>query len=168
MAVDVRVQRTRRALESAIAAIGADRDLLDISVEEVCATSGVSRATFYRYARSPAAFWRDRLEAVMERWVDEFLATCASDDPVERLRSHGRALTSVWQELEAHFDFYARNLTHTDTVLLPLMIETQARVHFEYVRRNLHGIEVPLVMQRADPEWVTATLANHYAHSVTA
>lgn len=40
-------------------------------------------------------------------------------------------------------------------------------MHLEYVRRNLHRIEVPLVMQRADPEWLTATLANHYAHSVT-
>lgn len=47
--MDIRAQRSKKALREALLSLIKTRPLKDVSVTEVCATAGLNRTTFYKY-----------------------------------------------------------------------------------------------------------------------
>ncbi|MBM9504294.1 TetR/AcrR family transcriptional regulator [Actinacidiphila acididurans] len=133
--VDPRIVRTERAVEEAVLALAATRPVSRISVSELAAAAGVSRATFYnRYATVLDALTRALRRDLRVGWEADVrrraAGACAQDalrlanaavvDHVERFRAvyagapeddagdHG-----VFEALTEHFIEYALDFMRT-------------------------------------------------------
>lgn len=134
--VDPRIVRTERAVEEAVLALAATRPVSRISVSELAAAAGVSRATFYnRYATPLDALTRALRRDLRVGWEADVrrraagtasardalrLANAAVVDHVERFRAvygggpeHDAGDQGVFDALTEHFIEYALDFMHT-------------------------------------------------------
>lgn len=91
MTTDPRFVRSADALRDAILALTAERPVERISVTEVARRAGVTRATFYNHATSPATLLTGTLEAELDAIQAGFLVR-AEQDPQE--------VESIWRASE--------------------------------------------------------------------
>lgn len=71
--VDLRVIKTKNALRNAFFALLEESCLEDITINELCETAGVRRATFYKHFADKGDFITDLIKDVRERFDSEFL-----------------------------------------------------------------------------------------------
>lgn len=88
-------RETRQAIHRAVTALAAERDLVDVTVDEICRAAGVSSRTFFNYYPSKAAAVLGSPAATLE----EVLAARPALDP--RLPLVERAVVLVAAVVEA-------------------------------------------------------------------
>ncbi len=91
MAEDPRFTRSARALADAVLDLAAERPVELISVTEIARRAGVTRATFYNHANSPAALLAQTVEAELDEIRGHFM---------EGAGAHPEAVERVWRLAE--------------------------------------------------------------------
>jgi AcrR family transcriptional regulator len=124
-------------LREAALLLAAEKNITQINVSELCRAAGVTRETFYQYAKSPSAFLAtvmdDELEpftALSERLPDHADAsTTVMDTPIHELLGHVRRHEAVYRSA-------ANPRLNAD--LRDVLIERVERLLREYVHRYPH------------------------------
>ena len=92
-----RVRMTKRLMKEALLELLEKKDLVSISVTEICRTADVHRSTFYEYYKDPADLLRET-----ER---DFLEMIPSAPPIQDLKDQDKLLEAT----TAFFDFVKAN-----------------------------------------------------------
>jgi len=71
MGVDRRIRKTRTALKDAVLALASQRNLDEISVQDIVDQADVSRATFYSHYKSKEDLVTEALDSLFETFVTE-------------------------------------------------------------------------------------------------
>ena len=64
--VDVRVERTRRALQAALFELARERPLEEVTIADIATRAGVNRSTFYQHYSDKDTLLADAIDAVVE------------------------------------------------------------------------------------------------------
>ena len=102
--MDVRVERTRRALQEALFELARERPLDEVPVAEIAARAGVNRSTFYQHYSDKETLLADALDATAEA------AGAALPEFIEPLSDPPQALVAFLQHFEENADLYRRVL----------------------------------------------------------
>ncbi|SEJ68334.1 TetR/AcrR family transcriptional regulator [Demequina mangrovi] len=109
MTTDPRFARSADALADAVLTLAAERPIERIAVTEIARLAGVTRATFYNHATSPAALLTSVLLRELDTIRDSFFADV--DLAPDRIEETWRASELVLVEhVLAHADVYRRGL----------------------------------------------------------
>ena len=101
--LDVRIERTYRALSTALVDLMRSREFSDITVQDLLDRAGVGRATFYSHFRSKDDFLFSDLErmlALLEAHFDRTSANTTRVAPVAELFDHLKDARDFAQALE--------------------------------------------------------------------
>lgn len=167
MTLDARVARTRDQLYGTMLRLGSERAIENVTSLEVIEESGISKATFYRHAKSPADLAADYVSEELLLNVDEFLANSPGETAAERLRAHEISLRRLWQQLTRDYDFLRNSISHERSATLPVISRIQAAAQIGYSLQHSHAIEIPEPLQGEDIGWAIDFLSRQYASAVT-
>lgn len=162
LVVDPRVIRTRSSLRDAVLRLASRTPVEDLTREEVCEASGVSRATFYRHAASASELlvqvMHEDLDAQRIDFVHEAIGTG------EELRAvHRRLIARFADHIEEFADAYALSLPSDCSVLRPVL---QAHIYAAaagYVRLRCADIDLTQRSDRAEQEFLVEALARNFS-----
>ncbi|GAA2042204.1 hypothetical protein GCM10009819_30680 [Agromyces tropicus] len=121
--MDVRVERTRRALQEALFALARERPLEDVTIADLVARAGVNRSSFYQHYADKETLLADALDAAAQR--------AGADLPEldEPLAAPPRALLDYLAHFDENAEVYRRVLgPHGSTV-----VRTRLRTRIEAV-----------------------------------
>jgi AcrR family transcriptional regulator len=102
--VDVRVERTRRALQAALFELARERPLDEVTIADIATRAGVNRSTFYQHYSDKETLLADALDATAEA------AGAALPEIVEPPFEAPQALFAFLEHFEANADLYRRVL----------------------------------------------------------
>ena len=102
--MDVRVERTRRALQEALFTLARERPLDEVTIADIAARAGVNRSTFYQHYSDKETLLADALDATAEA------AGAALPGLVEPPHEPPQALFAVLEHFEENADLYRRVL----------------------------------------------------------
>ncbi len=142
---DPRSVRTDDALSSAIRRLAADKPVEELTVNEVCAASGISRATFYRRARTPGELLSAELEQVLHTGFAEFTGRQPSVHGSELLAEHRRMLD--W--LTGHLEQFERLYQHSFSVDHSALALTLRNRMMQWIRDFLDSRRDEIVLPAA-------------------
>ena len=100
--MDVRVERTRRALQEALFELARERPLDEVTIADIAARAGVNRSTFYQHYSDKETLLADALDATAEA------AGAALPELVERPYEPPQALFAFLEHVEENADLYRR------------------------------------------------------------
>ena len=131
---DARVVRTRARLTDAVLELARAVPVEDLTIEEVCERSGVSRATFYRHAASPVDLAVRHLRAELDERRSSFVVAIAPDLPAEQLAAVQTAsIRGLAVHLERYREVYARSLGRGRSALRHLLGDHLRAASLEYL-----------------------------------
>ncbi|WP_062517823.1 TetR/AcrR family transcriptional regulator [Demequina gelatinilytica] len=111
MTIDPRFARSAEALADAVLTLAAERPIERVAVTEIARMAGVTRATFYNHATSPAALLTAVLVRDLDEIREEFFAGVDRDP--QDIEGIWRASEMVLVEhVMSHADVYRRGLAH--------------------------------------------------------
>ncbi|WP_430645037.1 TetR/AcrR family transcriptional regulator [Agromyces sp. GXS1127] len=102
--MDVRVERTRRALQAALFALAREHPLEDVTVADIVTRAGVNRSSFYQHYSDKETLLADALDAAAEQ-AGADLPTVA-----EPLAGPPQALFDYLVHLDENAEVYRREL----------------------------------------------------------
>jgi len=102
--MDVRVERTRRALQEALFELARERPLDELTIADIAARAGVNRSTFYQHYSDKETLLADALDATAEA------TGAALPELVEPLFEPPQALFAFLEHIEANAGLYRRVL----------------------------------------------------------
>ncbi|MDN4476697.1 TetR/AcrR family transcriptional regulator [Demequina sp. SYSU T00192] len=163
MTTDPRFARSADSLADAVLALAAERPIERVTVTEVARLAGVTRATFYNHATSPAAL----LAQVLERELDEIRA-----DFLGQVAADPGGVEQIWRASElvlvghvlAHQAVYRQGLTAADDPrgsVLATLVANHVEVSLGALARS-HG------MPEAGPEATRVAMAAAFVGQGTA
>ncbi|WP_062387079.1 TetR/AcrR family transcriptional regulator [Demequina iriomotensis] len=113
MTTDPRFARSADALAEAVLALAAERPIERVAVTEIARVAGVTRATFYNHATSPAALLTSVLVRDLDAIREEFFAGVdRAPQDIEDIWRAGELV--LVQHVLAHAAVYRRGLAHAD------------------------------------------------------
>lgn len=137
---DPRFQRVRRQLADALLELAASRPAESITVSELAAAAGVSRASFYAHATSPAGLLTDLLIAELKPELDDLAGQMAHTgaDYVELWR---RIYLVLLAQVRRYRGVYTIVTAHESAVssALTAYFEAAARPYVEAITSHLEG-----------------------------
>jgi AcrR family transcriptional regulator len=98
--VDRRVIRTRRKLHKALMSLIHTKDYDAITVEDICATAGVGRSTFYAHYSGKDELKRKGLEQLCKRLLEQQRASSTGQVKIPRFS------LAMFQHARDHIDHY--------------------------------------------------------------
>ncbi|WP_438854426.1 TetR/AcrR family transcriptional regulator [Agromyces sp. M3QZ16-3] len=102
--VDVRVERTRRALQEALFALAREHPLEDVTVADIATRAGVNRSSFYQHYSDKETLLADALDAAAE------LVDADLPEMTEPLTDPPQALFDYLVHLDENAEVYRRVL----------------------------------------------------------
>lgn len=102
--MDVRVERTRRALQEALFALARERPLDELTIADIVERAGVNRSSFYQHYSDKETLLADALDATAEA------AGAALPELIEPPYEPPQALYAFLEHFEANADLYRRVL----------------------------------------------------------
>lgn len=160
---DPRSVRSDEALTAALYRLGALKPIESVGVDELCAEAGVSRATFYRRARTPADLLAADLKQLLETTRVRFLANQASTTGSELLQEHYRAIAELTSHISEFAQIYANSLG-VDHSALGLLLRTHMEETVRgYVESRRDQIVLPRTLAEVPWERTREILTQHYA-----
>lgn len=116
--VDPRVVQTRKRLRDSVLRLASATPVEELQVREVCADAGISRATFYRHATSPADVLQGLMREELDQQRSDFLKDATGTG--ESLQAvHRRGINHLVDHVEAFADAYGLSLPRDDSALRP-------------------------------------------------
>lgn len=100
--MDLRIQRTRTALQTALLALCRERPLDAITVGEICERAGVNRSSFYKHYPDKETLAADSIEAE----IDELAGALLSDPSLDIAADAPRLLTAYLQHVADNAHVY--------------------------------------------------------------
>jgi AcrR family transcriptional regulator len=100
--MDVRVERTRRALQEALFELARERSLDELTIADIAARAGVNRSTFYQHYSDKETLLADALDATAEA------TGAALPELVEAPLEPPQALFAFLEHIEANAALYRR------------------------------------------------------------
>ncbi len=158
---DPRYRRVRAQLVSALLALASTRPAETISVAELAADAGVSRATFYAHSTSPAALLAETLIDELRPRLDA-LAEQMSQPSADYIGLWRRIYQGLLEHVRDHRGVYEVMTSRESTVSSALT------TYFEEASsRYVHAITGLLAGPPVAPLWVAMAIAQQ-AHSMVA
>jgi AcrR family transcriptional regulator len=158
--VDPRVTRTEQAVEKAVLALAADRSVSQITVSELAAASGVTRATIYNRYATP-------LDALIRALHRDLLAMQAQDELRRKRREQTAqealrlATADIVSHVERHREIYQRAIADpADRGVYDALIE-----HFTSYTLAFMGT-APKAPKVANPRIVARYLSYGFAGAI--
>lgn len=139
---DKRAVSSADNLEKALYELLTTRDMNEISVTDLCHTSGVSRATFYRLYDNPTDILRHGLDNTMETIRQEQSELMATGKPID-LKRNMQLLLAHYEPIEAAVKCHRTDLIHS--AIETHLSETRAFIiqmcaHVDATERQIHYI----------------------------
>ncbi|MFF2389444.1 TetR/AcrR family transcriptional regulator [Agromyces sp. NPDC058104] len=117
--MDVRVERTRRALQEALFELARERPLEDLTVADIAQHAGVNRSSFYQHYADKETLLADALDAAAE-------AAGASLPRIsEPLPAPPQALFDYLRHFDANAEVYRRVLGAQGSALVTARLRTK-------------------------------------------
>lgn len=140
--VDRRVQRTRQALRSALAALVVEQEYAVITVQQITQRAGVARTTFYQH-------FQDKDDLLFNGFRDLYEELQAAVSPT-RMND-----TADWDHVTAHAEFYRAMLgKRGNAAFVAFLRELLAEVMREHVLQPL--------LSESSPPRLDVDLMAHY------
>ena len=108
--MDIRQQRTRRALFDAVMTLAQERPVGDLTMSEVARAAGVHRATVYGHARSPADLVQLALEAELDRIRERLPVGEGETSPAALSFAVAEVTREVVEHITSHIEIYRQGL----------------------------------------------------------
>lgn len=118
--VDVRVERTRRALQEALFALAREHPLEDVTVADIATRAGVNRSSFYQHYSDKETLLADALDAAAE------LARANLPETPEPTADPPQALFDYLAHLDENAEVYRRVLGPQGSAIV--MARLRARI----------------------------------------
>lgn len=129
--MDVRVERTRRALQDALFALARERPLEEVTVADIVSAAGVNRSSFYQHYSDKETLLADALDAAAER------AGAALPDRPVPLHGPPQALFDYLAHFDANAEIYRRVLgPHGSAVVMARLRSSLEAIVREAVTRS--------------------------------
>jgi TetR/AcrR family transcriptional regulator, regulator of cefoperazone and chloramphenicol sensitivity len=145
---------TRQSLLNAAAALFAERGFTDVTVREICAKAGVANAAAVNYYfRDKAGLYRELLESLVARWVEnreQYVAALGGKPPEEKLYLClrwflGNILGENEDEKEVLFGKILNREMVEPTPELSIVVEKGMRPNFKFLAEIIAEVlELPL------------------------
>ena len=120
--MDVRVERTRRALQEALFALARERSLDELTIADIAARAGVNRSSFYQHYSDKETLLADALDATAE-------AAGASlpqlDGP---MHTPPQALFGFLEHVDENADLYRRVLGSPGSAVVTARLRSRIEV----------------------------------------
>lgn len=161
---DPRSVRTDDALSSAIRRLAATKPVEELGVNEVCAASGVSRATFYRRARTPGELLASEFESTLRAAFAEHQAKQSTvQRGAELLVWHREMLDWLTRHIEANAAIYRHSFGVDHSVLSLVLRNEMLRKLHGYLDSRRDQIVLPVALR--DQPWPVTReiLSRNYA-----
>jgi AcrR family transcriptional regulator len=110
MATDARTRYTKKAIENSFLRLLKEKPIDKITVKEVCETSGIHRATFYRYFND-AYDWLDKMESAISMRAREIIRGADSEnlpDVLTRMLTSIKAHAPIFEIMNTKYGDYGR------------------------------------------------------------
>lgn len=137
--VDPRVVRTHERLRAAVLELASETPVEELALEQVCAASGVSRATLYRYAVTPVAILQELMHEELDGQRLDFINE-ATGFGEELQLVHRGLIHRLVDHVEKFADAYRLSLPLPLSALRPVLFTHMHESMLGYVRRRTADI----------------------------
>lgn len=161
---DPRSVRTDDALSAAIRRLATRKPVEELSVNEVCSESGVSRATFYRRARTPGELLATEFENTLRTAFDAHQEQHdRAAQGAELLASHRSMLNWLTNHIEQNAAIYRHSFGVDHSVLALVMRNELMQKLRHYLDNRRDQIVLPMALR--DQPWPVTReiLSRNYA-----
>lgn len=160
---DPRSVRTDDALSAAIHRLAALKPVEDLTVNEVCAESGVSRATFYRRARTPGDLLSAEFAEILRVGFEEYGGIQREAHGAILLLRHREMLEQLAGHLSQYSELYRNSFGVDHSVMGLTLRHAMLQTLRNFLDDRREEIALPRALSTQPWEVTREVLAHNYA-----
>ena len=152
----------RDALVTALLKLAAERPVETIRVNEVCEAAGISRATFYRVATTPADLLAEELRTLHQRRRGDY-AKLMSLPGGHNPSLYITRISLVMADVLDHADIYRHSFTQSPSVLSSELVDYIRAGIVDFIGFRQDTIEFPDHVRDLPSDMRDRILSSHFA-----
>lgn len=135
-----------------------------IRVNDACEAAGISRATFYRVATSPAEVIVGELRKIHEKRRGDY-ARLMTVPGVDNLPLYVTRVSLMMADVREHADIYRESFSQSPSILAGELLRYIRAGIEDFIQLRGNDIKFPASMAGFDEDVRVQMLTSHFAHS---